>query len=521
MERGSNVSYFDGSDYAYWKTRMRSYLESQGSAVWSVVQSAQFVVLDVRISQAQVEEFEANSKARNILFSSLSHSEFDRVFDLTTTHAIWTRLQNFHEGTTQVKARLFDTYRREYENFRQLPGESVESMFSRFQGIVNKMRANGRLPYDDHERAIELLYSLDRKVWEVKVAAIIESPNCETLTVDELYSKVRSIEIDNETRAKYVNPSNPQISVTEEQVDAPGDEELALITKKSNCFYDNRRNRRRGTSKGCFECSDLNHFIIDCPKKKKKVEADKPNYKKKKYFDREALKKDFRKKFKAKERDFLASLSDFDVDSSDDDSSSSSEGRDNKKKKIIDNLNILCFMANDNSDAELDSEVQLSADELSVKVDELEDALVAQDRNLKCFILKQSNLDKFESRSSDSKFLGYALHSRAYRVLNLETNKIMEICEVTFDETIPCTTLAFETAGEQELSESIFVDEDFLALIVDDDDASFHPSLAAQELPSASTTSTEGPDATTASTFAAPLHDQAEAPAVVEGEATL
>jgi hypothetical protein len=53
------------------------------------------------------------------------------------------------------------------------------------------------------------------------------------------------------------------------------------------------------------------------------------------------------------------------------------------------------------------------------------------------FALKQGNLDKFESRSSDGVFLGYALHSRAYRVLNLETNCIMETCEVTFNETTP------------------------------------------------------------------------------------
>jgi hypothetical protein len=33
-------------------------------------------------------------------------------------------------------------YKREYENFTQLDGESIDVMFSRFQTIVNKMRAN-------------------------------------------------------------------------------------------------------------------------------------------------------------------------------------------------------------------------------------------------------------------------------------------------------------------------------------------------------------------------------------------
>jgi hypothetical protein len=74
----------------------------------------------------------------------------------------------------------------------------------------------------------------------------------------------------------------------------------------------------------------------------------------------------------------------------------------------------------------------------------------------RCFILKKGNLDKFESRSSDGVFLGYASHSRAYRVLNLDTNKVMETCEVTFDETMPCSSVVFERAGDGEFGESIF-----------------------------------------------------------------
>jgi hypothetical protein len=56
----------------------------------------------------------------------------------------------------------------------------------------------------------------------------------------------------------------------------------------------------------------------------------------------------------------------------------------------------------------------------------------------KCFILKKGKkLDKFEARSVYGIFFGYASHSRAYHVLNPETNQIVETCEVTFDETRP------------------------------------------------------------------------------------
>ena len=102
------------------------------------------------------------------------------------------RLQSYHERTIQVKTSLFETYKREYKNFSQLDSESIDAMFSRFQTIMNKMRANKpQLPYDDHERALKLLYALDRKVWDVKVSTIIESTNYDTLTVDELFSKLK------------------------------------------------------------------------------------------------------------------------------------------------------------------------------------------------------------------------------------------------------------------------------------------------------------------------------------------
>jgi hypothetical protein len=79
----------------------------------------------------------------------------------------------------------------------------------------------------------------------------------------------------------------------------------------------------------------------------------------------------------------------------------------------------------------------------------------------KCFILKKGKkLDKFEARSVDGIFFGYASHSRAYRVLNLETNKIVETCEVTFDKTQPRSQLVFECVGDDELGEEIFLEDE-------------------------------------------------------------
>jgi hypothetical protein len=83
---------------------------------------------------------------------------------------IWEQLKNAHAGNAQVQARLFATYRREFENCTHLLGESIDAMFQWFMVIVNNMRANVVvLPYDDHDRAIKLLHYLNRTVWSEKV----------------------------------------------------------------------------------------------------------------------------------------------------------------------------------------------------------------------------------------------------------------------------------------------------------------------------------------------------------------
>jgi hypothetical protein len=79
---------------------------------------------------------------------------------------------------------MYATYRREYENITHLQGESIDALFQRFTVVVNNMRANKDvLPYDDHDRAVKLLHSLDRIVWDRKFEAIVESEKYDTLTV--------------------------------------------------------------------------------------------------------------------------------------------------------------------------------------------------------------------------------------------------------------------------------------------------------------------------------------------------
>jgi hypothetical protein len=84
--------------------------------------------------------------------------------------------EEYSAENAEVQTRLYETNRREYENFTHLLGESVDALFQRFTVVVNNMRANvDVLPYDDHDRAVKLLHALDHTMWDGKVEAILES----------------------------------------------------------------------------------------------------------------------------------------------------------------------------------------------------------------------------------------------------------------------------------------------------------------------------------------------------------
>jgi hypothetical protein len=156
------------------------------------------------------------------------------------------------------------SYRREYENFTHLPGESIDAMFQRFTVIMNNMKAIVTvLPYDDHDRVVKILHSLDRTVWSGKVEAILESEKYETLTVDEPFSKPKSSEVDRGVRAKIENPTDPHslalvsssrtnanmsliqfslsrlVSLPDEDFNVLGEEDLALLLRRFERMYEN------------------------------------------------------------------------------------------------------------------------------------------------------------------------------------------------------------------------------------------------------------------------------------------
>jgi hypothetical protein len=186
-------------------------------------------------------------------------------------------LKNAHAGNAKVQALLYATYRREYENFTHLPNESIDALFQRFMVVVNNMRTNvDTPPYDDHD-IVKLLHKLDHTVWDGKVKAILESEKYTTLMVNELFSKLKTTEVDRGLTTHLESPieshsvalvggkvvkSNANasfrmyslsslMSLADVEFNVLGEDELALLTRQFERLHENRVNTRR-TTQTCF-----------------------------------------------------------------------------------------------------------------------------------------------------------------------------------------------------------------------------------------------------------------------------
>ena len=87
MDRGQSLiipSLFDDTNYAYWKVRMRAFLQSLDEKVW---QAKEIGWVKQKESSAdwdetKIKEANFNSRALNALFSAVTNEEFKKIFSI-------------------------------------------------------------------------------------------------------------------------------------------------------------------------------------------------------------------------------------------------------------------------------------------------------------------------------------------------------------------------------------------------------------------------------------------------------
>ena len=97
MDKGQSLIIpflFDSTNYAYWKVRMRTFLQSLDEKVWQAVEIGWTKPKEALTDwdDAKIKATNFNSRTLNALFSAITNKKFKKIFSTETAKEAWTIL---------------------------------------------------------------------------------------------------------------------------------------------------------------------------------------------------------------------------------------------------------------------------------------------------------------------------------------------------------------------------------------------------------------------------------------------
>ena len=91
---------FDGTDYPYWKNRMRMHLEVIDVNLWYVIKNG-VPNTAAGVTPADVKKFvQLDTTAKNIIYGHLTKGQYGRVSALETVKLVWDWFSKVNEGVS-------------------------------------------------------------------------------------------------------------------------------------------------------------------------------------------------------------------------------------------------------------------------------------------------------------------------------------------------------------------------------------------------------------------------------------
>ena len=198
MDRSQSLNappYFDSSNYAFWKVRMRAFLCSIDEVVWDAVEIGWTRPEAAKSTwdKAALVMPNANSKALNAIFYGVSHDEFHRISHITIAKEAWQILEITYEGTKKVKDTKLQMLTTQFEELRMSEDESFDSFYSKLNEVViGKFNLGEKT--EDSKVVRKILRSLPES-FRAKVTAIEESKDLDKIKVQELIGSLQTYEL--------------------------------------------------------------------------------------------------------------------------------------------------------------------------------------------------------------------------------------------------------------------------------------------------------------------------------------
>ena len=193
MDRGQSLiipPLFDGTNYAYWKVRMRAFLQSLDAKVWRAVEIGWTKPIEALVDwdDAKIMAANFNSRALNALFSAVTNEEFKKISSTETV-----TVQTTYEGTKAVKDSKLQRLTTSFEEIKMEEDESFDEFYAKFKDIVNSTFNLGEtIPKPKIVRKV--LRSLPER-FHAKITTIEESKDIDKIPLTELVGNLQTYEL--------------------------------------------------------------------------------------------------------------------------------------------------------------------------------------------------------------------------------------------------------------------------------------------------------------------------------------
>jgi hypothetical protein len=137
------VPAFDGTDYGYWKARMRFFLKSIDC--WSIVETRWTKPEETTLELVPQKNARlSNDKALHVQCQPLSPSEFAKISNCESAQEAWQILETTYEGTKLVKSAKLQMLISRFEEIKMLEEETFGEFYSKMSDLRNSMVSLGK-----------------------------------------------------------------------------------------------------------------------------------------------------------------------------------------------------------------------------------------------------------------------------------------------------------------------------------------------------------------------------------------
>ena len=268
MDRGQSLiipPLFDGTNYAYWKVRMRAFLQSLDEKVWQAVEIGWTKTKEAPADwdEAKIKAANFNSRALNALFSAVTNEEFKKISSTETAQEAWTILQTTYEGTKVVKDSKLQRLIISFEEIKMEEDESFDEFYAKLKDIVNSTFNLGET-ISEPKIVRKVLKSLPER-FHAKITVIEESKDIDQIPLIELVGNLQTYELGLSRIGKSRKGKSIALKAKSNDTDESSDDEnfkmKSYITRQFKKFIKNANGRnfdkdRRQSSSSQFKGED-------------------------------------------------------------------------------------------------------------------------------------------------------------------------------------------------------------------------------------------------------------------------